>query len=252
MSGGLRVRWIDDQGPGAIAPRTLDRVMYLGSPANTPDGTPLPILSDGPQAFLAIQGAGASVPVHFHQVPQFQYFTQGSGVLGSDAVTAGVVHFADGLTPYGPMLPGPDGMAYATVRPLHDPGAAVMPQSAELLSALLEASGRPAAGRRSLTVDLGRDLGDHFGSSGWVDLVVESDGLRIAWTEVPPGGRAQATEAGHGGAAVLVVEGEIDDDGHRGGPGALAWRDPGTEVSVTAGPEGVRIALLQFPTVGRR
>jgi hypothetical protein len=244
------MEWLDDQGPEVVPATALDRIMYLGSPANTPDGTPIPITQDGPQSYLAVQGAEAmEIPVHFHRVAQFQYFVQGTGTLGGAEVAVGVVHYADPLTPYGPMRAGAEGMSYATLRPRHDPGAAVMPDSSELLSALLGSSARPASERRNLTVGLQHEAkAGAPGQGGWDDLLADHDGLRIATTEVRPGDLAEPVVAEGGGAYVMVMDGAVEEGGRRHGPGATSWCDPGSTLSIASSTEGTRIALLQFPT----
>ena len=148
----------------------LDRIMYLGVPSTGPDGAFLPPPRDGPQAYLAVQGAGVEeIPTHFHSVEQFQYVVTGSGVIGGRPVEGGVVHYADRFTPYGPLGAGPLGMTYATLRPCHDTGVFVMPAGRDRLAGLLRLSPRPAEDRRQHTVDLKgpcRDRGRNRASDG--------------------------------------------------------------------------------------
>jgi redox-sensitive bicupin YhaK (pirin superfamily) len=67
--------WIRDQGPDPIPAHLLDQIMYMGVPSTGPDGAYFPPAHDGPQAYLAVQGAQVDeVPPHFHSVEQFQYF----------------------------------------------------------------------------------------------------------------------------------------------------------------------------------
>jgi hypothetical protein len=141
--------WIRDQGPDPIPAHLLDQIMYMGVPSTGPDGAYFPPAHDGPQAYLAVQGAQVDeVPPHFHSVEQFQYFVAGSGTIGGRPVEGGIVHYADRYTPYGPLQAGPPGMAYVTLRPCHDTGVFVMPAAQERLGGLLRASHRRAAARR--------------------------------------------------------------------------------------------------------
>jgi hypothetical protein len=242
--------WIHDQGPHPIPENLLDRIMYLGVPSTGPDGAYLPPPHDGPQAYLAVQGAQVDeIPTHFHSVEQFQYVVTGSGVIGGHRVEVGVVHYADRFTPYGPLGAGPLGMTYATLRPSHDTGVFVMPAARDRLAGLLQASTRPAGDRRQHTVDLRQpvEAAGETGRSEWLDLRQAADGFRIAVTGLPSNAAAPPLTVGGSGAYVLVVRGGVDD---RGGPyaaGSIMWHAAGDSVRSRAAGSGARLALLQFP-----
>lgn len=241
--------WIHDEGPHPIPEKLLDRIMYLGVPSTGPDGAYLPPSHDGPQAYLAVQGARVDeIPPHFHSVEQFQYVVTGSGVIGGDRVEVGVVHYADRFTPYGPLGAGPLGMTYATLRPSHDTGVFVMPAGRDHLAALLQALTRPARDRRQHTVDL-RDAGaaEGTGPSEWCDLRCDADGFRIAVIGVSAGAAAPALTVGGNGAYALVVSGAVDDRGGSFEAGSIMWHAVGDSVRSRAGATGARLALLQFP-----
>jgi hypothetical protein len=242
--------WIHDQGPDPVPADVLDRIMYLGVPSTGPDGAYLPPPHDGPQAYLAVQGARVEeIPVHFHSVEQFQYVVTGSGVISGRPVAVGVVHYADRFTPYGPLGAGPSGMTYATMRPCHDTGVFVMPAGRDRLAGLLRASSRPAGDRRQHTVDLkgSPEAAVETGPPGWVDLRSGADGFRIAVTEVPPDEAAPPLTVGGGGAYLLVVRGAMKDGGGQYEAGSLTWRGAGEPVGSHASGRGARLALLQFP-----
>jgi hypothetical protein len=250
------VAWIHDQGPDPVPADVLDRIMYLGVPSTGPDGAHLPPPRDGPQAYLAVQGAQVDeIPTHFHSVEQFQYVVSGSGLIGGRPVEAGVVHYADRFTPYGPLCAGPLGMTYATLRPCHDTGVFVMPAGQDHLAGLLQASTRPADDRRQCTVDLKGPVAESVASTGgigrseWIDLRRSADGFRIAVTGVPPHGAAPPVVVGGSGAYLVVVSGAIDDDDEGGpyGPGSITWRASGDSGRSQAADRGARLALLQFP-----
>jgi hypothetical protein len=242
--------WIHDRGPDPIPPDVLDRINYLGVPSTGPEGAYLPPPQDGPQAYLAVQGAQVDeIPTHFHSVEQFQYVVTGSGVIGGRPVEGGVVHYADRLTPYGPLGTGPLGMTYATLRPCHDTGVFVMPAGQDRLAGLLRASTRAAGDRRQHTVDLRApvEVVAETGRAEWVDLRRGADGFRIAVTGVPPDADAPQLSVGGSGAYLLVVSGAIDDGDGPYGAGSIAWRAAGDSVEIHAAGEGARLALLQFP-----
>jgi len=244
------VAWIHDQGPDPVPPELLDRIMYLGVPSTGPDGAYLPPPQDGPQSYLAVQGAQVDeIPVHFHSVEQFQYVVTGSGVIGGRTVEGGVVHYADRHTPYGPLGAGSLGMTYATMRPCHDTGVFVMPEGRDRLAGLLQAWPRPAGDRRQHIVDLKGppEAAGETGPSGWVGLRSGADRFRIAVAEVPPDAAAPPLTVGGSGAYLLVVRGAIEDEGGPYEAGSLTWRGAGDPVGSHASGRGARLALLQFP-----
>ena len=69
---------------------------------------------------------------HFHQVDQFQVFTGGDGHIGRHAIKPTFVHYVDAYKPYGPIVSGPLGFQYVTIRASGDPGPQYMPDSRAL------------------------------------------------------------------------------------------------------------------------
>ena len=79
-----------------------------------------------PTVALIEQPAGFEFMPHFHRQNQFQVFVGGSGSLGRHALAPVVVHYAGAYTGYGPLLAGPEGIQYFTLRPgLHWQKAAI-------------------------------------------------------------------------------------------------------------------------------
>lgn len=95
-------------------------------------------LADQPMAYLVEQAAGAVVDPHFHEVDQFQLFTQGSGRIGTHRVDGVTVHYAGAYSPYGPIAAGSQGLSYLTLRRQWDSGAQWMPASAQRLRGLIQ------------------------------------------------------------------------------------------------------------------
>jgi hypothetical protein len=240
--------WIHDQGPDPIPADVLDRIMYLGVPSTGPDDH-IPPPRDGPQAYLAVQGAAVDdIPTHFHSVEQFQYFVTGTGTIGGRRVEGGFVHYADRYTPYGPLCAGPAGMTYATLRPCHDTGVFVMPEARDRLAALL----RGAEDRRQHVIDLRRPPGvpGRTGRPAWDELLHGPDGFRVAVVGLPGGAVSESITVVGAGAYVLVVSGALVGDGAPLGAGAVTWRAAGATFSAVATDAGTRVALLQFPVAG--
>jgi len=241
--------WIHDQGPDPIPVDVLDQIMYLGVPSTGPTGY-IPPTHDGPQAYLAVQGAKVDdIPTHFHSVEQFQYFVFGTGTIGGCPVEGGFVHYADRHTPYGPLCAGSAGMTYATFRPSHDTGVYAMPGAEEHLAGLLQASYEPTGDRRQHIIDLRRHAGepDHDEHPDWDDLLSGTDGFRVAVIELPGGTVSRPIAVGGAGAYVLVVSGALDNGGASHTRGAFTWRAAGETFRAAAAAAGARVALLQFP-----
>ena len=92
------------------------RTDYLGQPG---DGT----LKNEPQAFLIEMQANETIMPHFHEVDQYQVFVSGNGSVGRSPHGVLAVHYADHHTGYGPIVAGPLGYSYFTLRAKSDPGA---------------------------------------------------------------------------------------------------------------------------------
>ncbi len=198
-----------------------------------------------PQAFLVESGPdNPPLRTHFHTVNQFQYIAGGSGSVGRHDVAPGVVHYADRFTPYGPLRNGPEGLSYMTLRATTDTGISYMPEEREELAERLDETGIEAAARRNLTLDLREPVGD---GHGFVDLVREDDGLRVA-TATMAADEAVAVGAAEGqGAFVVVVSGAVRDEDGRHDAGSLAWCGPGEAFAATADEPGTTLAWLQLP-----
>jgi hypothetical protein len=125
----------------------------------------------GPQGYLVAQKHEYELGVHYHRVSQFQLVVAGSGNIGRHAVKRGAVHYADPLTPYGPIEPGNDGVTYLTLRARSDFGAWHMPDSQSDLAAA-RAQEQPGMLRRNLTVDAA-------GVDGTGLVLEERDELRV-------------------------------------------------------------------------
>jgi hypothetical protein len=247
MAAGAEVAssWIADATPAAIPDGQLARLMLIGTPTTMPDGSVVSDIPDGPQAHVAIQGAGTEpIGPHFHGVDQFQVFMRGSGTVGRHQVAAWTAHYADHYTVYGPLRPGPAGMAYLTLRPTHDTGASFMPGAREKLADRLEASRRRPSDRRNLSLDLHGPIE----TGAWHDLVGHEDGLRISTFAAGPGQAVEMLGVAGAGAYAMVVRGSlVTGEGGWAPTGSLRWLVPGSSVEGRAEADGARVVVLQFP-----
>ena len=83
-----------------------------------------------PTVFLVEQPPNSVLAPHFHAQNQFQVVKDGSGTLGPHAVGPGSVHYAGAFTGYGPLVAGPAGLSYFTIRAVYETGANFLPARA--------------------------------------------------------------------------------------------------------------------------
>ena len=86
-----------------------------------------------PTVFLVEQPPHSVLAPHFHGQNQFQVIKEGSGTLGPRAIGPGSVHYAGAFTGYGPLVAGPQGLSYFTIRAVFETGANFLPVQRERL-----------------------------------------------------------------------------------------------------------------------
>jgi hypothetical protein len=181
---------------------------------------------------------------HFHTQNQFQVVMGGSGWLGQHEVGSGSVHYAGAYTGYGPVVAGPEGLHYFTVRAVcetgahfvatardkmirgpkrHFMGAPVACASAEELAAL------PTLRRLAL-------------------IEPQLDQIEACVWYLPPGARAEMPAPAPSGQFQFAMAGALRD-----GDGWLSdWESRyrcGAEPAglLEAGPQGAQVLVLQVP-----
>jgi hypothetical protein len=80
-----------------------------------------PLLS--PTMFLVEQPAGKVLPTHWHRENQFQVVVGGGGTMGRHEIAPIMVHYAGAYSGYGPIIAGPEGVKYFTIRAVFEQGA---------------------------------------------------------------------------------------------------------------------------------
>lgn len=201
-----------------------------------------------PQGFLVHQPPNAVTPAHFHEPNQFQVFVGGSGRMGAHAAALLTVQYANGHTPYGPIVAGEHGVQYFTLRQRWDPGAKYLPASRDLLkkgnqrtrikSGILEADEATRKARAASDLE--------------VVIAPEADGL-AAWVgRLGPRGRLELPPpARSGGQYLIVTAGTLEADGlslDRLSTVLLSVED--APFTATAGDTGLDLLVLQFPRAG--
>jgi hypothetical protein len=199
----------------------------------------------GPQAHLGDHPADSVIRPHFHTVEQFQVYVRGDAMLGKKAVSPTTVQYTDGFTPYGPIVAGPDGVAFLTLRPRYDAGARYMPESRDKLE---------QKARRNLVWSKRVDSIETMmlGPTSRIDMIFDSqpDGL-AAWllrtgpgTEVP----SPPPAAAGGGQYWIPMTGSVWSEGHELAPWSCLFVDgSGPDPVLTTGSAGTDVLVLQFP-----
>ena len=201
-----------------------------------------PLLS--PTVFLVEQPPGSVLAPHFHTQNQFQVVMAGSGRLGSHEVATGSVHYAGAFTGYGPVVAGPEGLHYFTIRPVFETGANFVAVARDRMVRGPKRSMQGAPVPQASTAELGALCGP-----AWMYAIApQADGLAATVCSLPPGGRAEAPTPAASGQFQLVMAGAMQHDAGQLGVWEsryLAAGEPGG--MLLAGPEGLQALVLQVP-----
>ena len=198
-----------------------------------------------PHAFLIEQDPNTTILTHFHQQNQFQVIIGGSGTLGRHAVEPLLVHYAGAYTGYGPIVCGPQGIQYLTLRAHNDPGANFMPEAREQLlrGPKCHFSSEPI---QRLDADALRRLDDVRCDEL---LPLEAGGLAVSLYRLPPGARSSGLAPSTGaGQYRVVVNGTLSHEEQiLLAPESLFLSSDEPEHVMIAGAQGAEVLLLQFP-----
>ncbi len=200
-----------------------------------------------PQGFLVHQPAGAVTPAHFHEPNQFQVFVGGKGRIGAFAAVPLTVQYANGHTPYGPIVAGPEGVEYFTLRQRWDPGAKYLPASRDKLikgnqrtrvkGDLPVGTAEVRVARKSVSIE--------------TVFAPENDGLAGNLYRMGPGQSARMPDpAGTGGIYFVVVEGSVvHQDAELPRLSTIYSSNDESRMTLTAGASGADLLVLHFPAL---
>jgi hypothetical protein len=199
-----------------------------------------------PQGFLVHQPPNAITPPHFHEPNQFQVFIGGGGRIGAFPAKPLTVQYANGHTPYGPIVAGAEGVEYFTLRQRWDPGAKYMPASRDLL--------RKGNQRARIKGGIDTPLAAEERASltqPRIETVFapEADGLAGWFYRFAPHATTVLPEPSDaGGQYLLVTFGSLLHENTKLGLRSTIYltREEAA-LSVRAGPEGLDLLVLQFP-----
>ena len=201
-----------------------------------------------PQGFLVHQPADAITPAHFHEPNQFQVFVGGNGRMGAFPARPLTVQYANGHTPYGPIVAGPEGVQYFTLRQRWDPGAKYLPASRDKLRKGNQRS------RIKGGLDVSTEAERQARTGVGVETVVppEADGLAAWLYRLAPVSKAPLPAPSTGGGQYLInVGGSLIFAGQSLGPLSTVFLSPEEPAAtISAGSDGGDVLVLQFPRLG--
>ena len=200
-----------------------------------------------PQGFLVLQPPGAVTPAHFHDHNQFQVFVEGNGRIGAYPVGPLTVQYANGHTPYGPIVASESGVKYFTLRQRWDSGAKYLPASRDML-----VKGNQRA-RVKGGLDIASDEDRAARREPAVEIVFakEADGMAGWLYRLGPNHTCTLPEPnGSGGQYLLVTSGAMVAEGEEFPRHSVAFVSPDEGAYQTvAGRAGLDLLVLQFPTL---
>ena len=196
-----------------------------------------------PTVFLAEQPPNYSLEPHFHRQNQFQLFVAGSATLGLEQMRPVTVHYAGAYTGYGPLLSGPEGLQYFTVRPVFDTGIIPATQAREKMVRGPKRHAQVALGA-AWTEERLRAL-----QSVDASFPIPPDrGLAVRHVYLPP---ASAYELEHVDASIglfmFVLAGSASVATHLLGLWESVFASADEQLALSAGPGGAEIVLLHVP-----
>lgn len=201
------------------------------------------------QAFRIDLNANQVLDAHLHIVDQFQVFIAGSGRIGRDTAQILTVHYADHHTGYGPLVAGPQGLSYLTLRSKTDAGLVKL--SRPDLREHLRPSAKRHCTSQPVTLSIEPVLRDRTAPA--VEPVIdggpEGGGMSAVIVRLGPGQSLTMPDPATGGGQYLVVvNGAIVDGTRRLAPFSLVWVDPAEPpATVEAAEGGAEVLLTQFP-----
>jgi hypothetical protein len=198
-----------------------------------------------PQGFLVIQPPGAVTPAHFHDHNQFQVFVEGNGRIGAHPASPLTIQYANGHTPYGPIVASESGVKYFTLRQRWDAGAKYLPASRDKLVK----GNQRARVKGGLGVASDEDRAARQGQLIEPVFPKEADGLAGWLYRLGPGHTCTLPEPADGGGQYLVVTGgAMVTDGAELPRHSVAFVSPDEGAyRVVASRAGLDLLVLQFP-----
>ena len=197
-----------------------------------------------PNAQVAEQAPGWVLATHFHREYQFQLFTRGYGTIGGHAIQPLMIHYTSPESGYGPIVAGPEGLSYYTLRPTVPAGACYLPESRSQLQ-----RGLRKRHAMSSSIDFASEP-THSGEPCRIRecIQVDGDGMGAWQVSLGPGGVCEGSRLpGIGARYCFVAAGSMVVGSRVLEQGSISFvhGEPGFELR--AGDAGLRVLVMQFP-----
>lgn len=201
-----------------------------------------------PTVFLYEQPGDTTLSAHFHHNNQFQIFVEGEGRIGARTLMPVVVHYAGAYTGYGPLLAGPQGLKYFTLRTVHESGAV---RVADARAGNADWPKGPVRHATSKPVDVASSdtLGALDAPRETILIPRAEDGLEVLSIEMPPAMVVPAPafeEAA--GLFLFLLSGSMEGETQMlGAHESLFISSDETSPRLLSGPSGAHLLTLVMP-----
>ena len=199
------------------------------------------------QAYLVEQNPNWVTPSHFHLEHQFQVVTAGSGAIGRHAVGPLAVHYASPETGYGPIIAGPEGVSYLTLRAMADTGAWYLhkPEQRAKMRRELGKHQAHAAPGKVISADELRALA----APSTEELIAPlENGLAAHLLRLPPNQTSTLPSPHpHAGRFYIATGGSMRVNGKELRALATVFASFDETFPIASGPVGLEVLVLQFP-----
>jgi hypothetical protein len=204
-------------------------------------------VKNAPQAFRIDMPANKVIKPHFHEVDQYQVFVAGTGKFGRDDASTVAVHYADHYTGYGPIVAGPGGFSYFTLRAQTDTGAVYLHNDG------FREKLKPSRKRHHTVTSVGLSIEPVLATRETVSIEplfeADTDGLACFMLRVGAGKETVCPDPkGSGGQYIFIVNGDLVLGEQSYPPYSMVWvaADDGA-LAFKAGPSGAEVLVLQYP-----
>ena len=212
-----------------------------------------------PQAFLVEYVPGRVLRKHFHDVDEFQLVVAGDGVLGHHRLQVGTLHFARAHTGYGPIVAGPQGLSFLTLRaqrdsagpqwlPEHRDALLQVPRRQPWQAADLATFADGALEQPHCAVQPLQGLENQARARQRILLRHPAPGLAAWAVSATAGRRLQLPEAGPGGQYVVQLAAVPHVGEETSAVVSLGFVPAGdAALDLAVGPDGMRAVVCNFP-----
>ena len=207
-------------------------------------------VSSQPQSLMTQMSADETILPHFHGVAQFQIFPHGSGTMGKNEVRPLMLQWKDHHTAYGPLIAGPYGCTFISLRNRTGDSAPVYLNKPGYREKL-----RPSKRRNWMSSHIAlstRPVLQHRREVAWepvFDPEKIADELSAQLLRLGGGMSAMGPDPKAGGGYYLfVANGSLALNGETLPQWSMVYVEPSEDAfEIRAGRHGLEVLVMQFP-----